>query len=388
MIVKISKGNGFRGVVEYLLRIGKTHDEHSAIIGGNMAGKSPRELAHEFGGFRKLRPTLGRAVAHFSISLPPDDRRPDDAEWETIAERFIHEMGFSGSPFIIVRHDDTEHPHIHILASRINVSGEVVADKNDYRRAEEIVRRIEVTNGFRAVPAPTKKPKKRSKTMSKITPASTMQAPHNTPVDIAIDGFNTFIEADTASCYAGDQPNEKKRREMRRAIREPSYDQMVSNLLGADLKHIYHHQKGAVIYTTDGGRIHDHGDKLTIYHTDNKIAAKRMVALAVARGWTSIVFTGPEEFIREAMQEAIAQGLAVHPKDSMQQAILQEILDVDRGAIGVASALVPKPTLKEPEALPEPIPDLPMNLAERLKKRREYLATHQPTNQQRKPGMR
>ena len=384
MIAKLIKGTGFRGVSEYLLQQGK-----GALIGGNMAGVTPKELSHEFGGLRKLRPTLGRAVAHFSLSLPPDDRKPADAEWRTIASRFINGMGFADCPFIIVRHDDTEHHHIHILASRINLSGEVVTDKNDFRRAEEIVRCIEVEHGFQAVPASPKKSKiKRSDTMNSNIPSSAIPEPHDAPADTATDALETLTVADATSCHAGDQPNDKKRREMRRAIRDPNYDQMVANLLGAGFKHVYHHQRGAVIYTTDGGRIHDYGDRLTVAHMDNKVAAQRMVALAVARGWTAIVFTGSNDFIREAMQEAIAQGLPVRPKDAMQQAILQEIMDSNYGAAGVA-AMPAEATPEEPAPQPDPDYEPPLlDMAARLKRRRELLSTPPKPRDPRGPSFR
>ncbi len=393
MIAKLTKGTGFRGATEYLLR-----QERGAIVGGNMAGRTPRELAQEFGQLRKLRPTLGKAVAHFSLSLPPDDRRPDDTEWAAIAQRFLKEMKFLDDetglncPFIVVRHDDTEHHHIHILASRVGFtnSGEVVvvADKNDYRRAEAIVRRIEADYGFRAVPAPTKKTnhnQRRSTMNDKNIPTAMPDEPMDTPADIAIDAFAALTGADTVSCYAGENPSEKKRRDMRRAIRDPGYDQLIATLIGPQhLKHIHHHQRGAVIYTTDGGRLHDEGDKLTTYNTENKVAAQRMVSLAIARGWTSIVFTGPESFVREAIKEAVSQGLLVRPKDALQQAILQELLDAERGATGITSnnEVMPEEPAPEPEQEAEPL-----GLLARLQRRRDGLATPQTNDQPRKPGL-
>lgn len=391
MIAKLTKGTGFRGATEYLLR-----QERGAIIGGNMAGLTPRELAHEFGQLRKLRPTLGKAVAHFSLSLPPDDRRPDDTEWAAIAKRFLKEMKFLDEetglncPFVVVRHDDTAHHHIHILTSRIGFSDAggvvVVPDQNDFRRAEAAVRRIEAEHGFRAVPAPTKKTnhnKRRSSMNDKNIPTATPDEPLEAPAHIATDAFATLTGADAISCYAGENPSEKKRRDMRRALRDPGYDQLIATLIGPDhLKHVHHHQRGAVIYTTDGGRLHDDGDKFTAYHMEHKLAAKRMIAMAIARGWTSIVFTGPEDFVREAMKEALAQGLPIRAKGELQQAILQELLDAERGATGIASSseAMPEEPAPEPEHQAEPL-----GLLARLQRRRDGFAMPQPADTPRKP---
>ena len=68
MIGKLTKGKGFRGLAEYLLRDGR-----GQIVAGPMAGRTPRELAREFGILRHLNPKLGKAVAHFSLSPAPDD---------------------------------------------------------------------------------------------------------------------------------------------------------------------------------------------------------------------------------------------------------------------------------------------------------------------------
>ena len=385
MIVKLTKGCGFRGVLSYGL------DGRGTLIGGNMAGRTPRELAHEFGELRRLRPSLGRAVAHYSLSLPPEDRIPDDAEWSAIAERFLRDMGFD-SPFVVIRHDDA-HPHIHIVASRIKFSGDVVSDQNDYRRHEEIARRIEAEHRFIPVPVSTKKKttNHRRKIMNeKQIPTAAMPEVHETPAHIATEAFEAFTNADMTSAYAGDQPSERKRREMRRAIRDPGYDHLVASLLGPhNIKHVHHHQRGSVIYTTDGGRLHDNGDQIVAYNTENQLAAERIVALAISRGWTAIVFTGSDDFLRAAFREARKQGMPIHPKGAMQQAILQEILDAELRARGITPASEDMPQAVGAEPPPEATSEQePLDLASRLKLRRESLATQNPEKNPRAPSVR
>ena len=54
-------------------------------------------------------------------------------------------MGFSGSQYVVYRHADKEHDHIHIVASRIRLTdGSTVSDSWDYRRSEELIRSLEV----------------------------------------------------------------------------------------------------------------------------------------------------------------------------------------------------------------------------------------------------
>ena len=145
MIGKQTKGRSFRGALNYLL--GK---ERAEIIGGNMVGATPRDLAAEFGAVRALRPNLERSVYHSSLSLPPGESMTDD-RWRETADRYAKEMGFGGSQYVVVRHHDTEHCHVHILASRIRMDGTVVDESHDYRRSESTIRGIERDFGLSPV---------------------------------------------------------------------------------------------------------------------------------------------------------------------------------------------------------------------------------------------
>lgn len=52
-------------------------------------------------------------------------------------------MDFSNRQYVVVRHNDTEHDHIHIIANRVSMDGAVVSESNDYKRHEEIMRKLE-----------------------------------------------------------------------------------------------------------------------------------------------------------------------------------------------------------------------------------------------------
>lgn len=137
MIAKAIKGKGFRGALEYDL----SKDDRQ-LLATNMSGDSPRELAQEFGEIRKLRPTLGRAVLHVSLSAAPGEHLTD-AQWVEIGQHYLRGMGLQDNQHVITRHVDTEHEHIHLLVNRIRFDGTVVSDSHDYRRQEVLMREIE-----------------------------------------------------------------------------------------------------------------------------------------------------------------------------------------------------------------------------------------------------
>ena len=132
MIANQSKNRSFRSTLEYTLE-----KEEAEIIDSNMGGYNPRQLAKEFGAARRLRPNFQRACGHIILSLPHREashpqgeyhEHLDDEKYALIARRWLKEMQFLGdglhkSQYVIARHQDTKHEHIHIIASRIRMDG-------------------------------------------------------------------------------------------------------------------------------------------------------------------------------------------------------------------------------------------------------------------------
>jgi hypothetical protein len=145
MIAKAVKGKGFRGALEYDLT-----KEAGHVLDTNMTGEGPRELAAEFGEIRKLRPSLGKAVLHVSLSAGPGEHFTD-GDWVKIGQRYLNEMGLGRNQYIITRHTDTKHEHIHLLVNRIQFDGKVTSDSHDYRRHETLMREIERDLGLQQV---------------------------------------------------------------------------------------------------------------------------------------------------------------------------------------------------------------------------------------------
>lgn len=145
MIAKQSKGRGFRGTLSYVL--GK---EGAEVVGGNMLGEGTDALAREFAASRALKPNVTRAVYHVSLAAAPGERL-SDSKWNQVAGEYLSQMGFGESQFVAVRHTDTDHDHIHIVASRIGMDGKVVSESNDYSRSEKVLRGIEIEHGLTRV---------------------------------------------------------------------------------------------------------------------------------------------------------------------------------------------------------------------------------------------
>ncbi|MEG4015777.1 MULTISPECIES: relaxase/mobilization nuclease domain-containing protein [unclassified Microcoleus] len=142
MIGKQIKGTGFRDCLNYVL--GK---KDAALIGGTMCGQTPEELAAEFGIARQLRPNLKVAVFHATLSVDSteklEDSEENDQRWLAIAANYMKAMEFDNNQYAVVKHNDTEHDHIHVVASRIYLDGGVVDDSWDYYKSQETIRQLE-----------------------------------------------------------------------------------------------------------------------------------------------------------------------------------------------------------------------------------------------------
>ncbi|BAU15918.1 relaxase/mobilization nuclease family protein (plasmid) [Leptolyngbya sp. NIES-3755] len=138
MIGKIVQGKSFRGLLNYL-----HSKEEARCIGGNMAGETPRELAAEFRVSRELNRRLKKAVCHVSLSLPKHEQL-DDSQWLAIAADYVIGMGYEDCQYVVYRHHDQDHDHVHLAISRIrSTNGSTVSDSWEKRRAETLIRSLE-----------------------------------------------------------------------------------------------------------------------------------------------------------------------------------------------------------------------------------------------------
>ncbi|NJL40572.1 MAG: relaxase/mobilization nuclease domain-containing protein [Leptolyngbyaceae cyanobacterium RM1_406_9] len=145
MIGKQIKGRSFSKLLNYLF--GK---DGASLIGSNMEGTVPCELAAEFRFSQQLNPKVNRVVYHASLSLPHTEHLKNDI-WYEIAKKYLQAMGFDMNQYAVVRHSDRDHDHAHIVASRIRLDGTTVSDSWDYHRSEVAIRQLEQEYGLQSL---------------------------------------------------------------------------------------------------------------------------------------------------------------------------------------------------------------------------------------------
>lgn len=141
---KIRRGKGFTGVVLYALKPGSHHKRDPVVIGGNMLGDIAGDLIAEFNTTKTLRPDVTKPVWHNSLRLPKSEALTD-AQWSEIADDYMSRMGFAETHLrCYILHDDAAGQHIHIIASRIDLTnGTLYLGKNENLISTRIIQQLE-----------------------------------------------------------------------------------------------------------------------------------------------------------------------------------------------------------------------------------------------------
>src|SRR5450432_1547283 len=151
MIGKISIGKSFKGCINYCLNdktINKRNEEklfkdRAEIILFNRCFGGARELIEQFNEVRFLNKKLSKPVLHITLSFAPGEKLPTNILTE-IAQQCGENLGFDKNQFISVKHLDTGHQHIHIVANRVDFDGRTWKDGNNYKRIADFCRKMEI----------------------------------------------------------------------------------------------------------------------------------------------------------------------------------------------------------------------------------------------------
>lgn len=140
MIAKIMKGSDFRGVVYYILNDKKGT---KIIDADGLFLENNDTIAQGFIGQAQMNPRVTKAVGHIALSFSKEDSpRLNNAVMVQIAREYMEKMSIRDTQYIIGRHFDKEHPHVHIAFNRIDNNGKTISDRNDRFRSERICKEL------------------------------------------------------------------------------------------------------------------------------------------------------------------------------------------------------------------------------------------------------
>ena len=141
MIAKIKQGKGFGGLVSYANDIKNKDTNIIASEGVDLS--TNKSIVASFNIQAKALPTLKAYVGHISLSFSPEDyRRMSDELIAEISRKYLQRMGIVNTQFVIFRHHDKAHDHVHIVYNRVDNDGNAITGDSNFKKSAAITKAL------------------------------------------------------------------------------------------------------------------------------------------------------------------------------------------------------------------------------------------------------
>ncbi len=139
MIGKIVKGRSFKKCIAYVFG-----DKDAKLLASEgVLETDQKSIVNSFYMQSLMNPKLSKSVGHIPLSYSKEDEsRLNDTFMVKLAKEYMLAMKIENTQYIIVRHNNTDHPHCHIVFNRVDNNGETISDKNDHYRNEKICKML------------------------------------------------------------------------------------------------------------------------------------------------------------------------------------------------------------------------------------------------------
>lgn len=140
MIAKIKKSGSFQNTVNYIL-----DNKKDAVL---IASEGVRTLDNQsmidsFKMQAQLNNRVSKCTGHIILSFSEVDKKKMSDEFMVkVAHEYMQKMGIINTQYIIGRHFDKSHPHIHICYNRVDNEGKTISDKNEWIRNSKICKEL------------------------------------------------------------------------------------------------------------------------------------------------------------------------------------------------------------------------------------------------------
>lgn len=172
-----------------------TEGEAALIMASGFAGEidqmNVNQKLNRFVHLQELKPDVKTNAVHISLNFHSSEHIKDELLQE-IAAQYMERIGFADQPFLVYRHDDAAHLHLHIVTTNITAQGERI-DLHDIGKKLSEPARKAIENEFKLVKAESKL----FKVQSGIKPADLQQAKYGRlPTKRAISNVITAVARD------------------------------------------------------------------------------------------------------------------------------------------------------------------------------------------------
>jgi len=146
MFVKIESIKGIHNALSYnekKLKQGKA----TCLLAENFIKDTDQlNLKDKYFHFRRLTSLNDNSKSnglHISINFHPADRLSSE-DMRNIAREYMHNMKLGQQPYLVYRHDDTIHPHLHLVSTQISTDGSpIIINPEDFYKSQRLSQHFE-----------------------------------------------------------------------------------------------------------------------------------------------------------------------------------------------------------------------------------------------------
>jgi hypothetical protein len=165
MIGKVITGRNFGGCIRYVVQ------KHDAVVldAAGVRMQQVNQIINDFNLQRKYNPNLGKAVGHIALSWSVNDAaKLNDEIMVMLAKEYLQKMKIQDTQYLIVKHQDKDHPHIHIVYNRVNNNGKTISDTFQKQRNVQVAKELTLKHGLYLSPGKEKVNRQQLKGEDKI----------------------------------------------------------------------------------------------------------------------------------------------------------------------------------------------------------------------------
>jgi len=143
MVVRIISGKSIRGLLNYNER--KVEGGQAELLMASRFGSELDDLGfnqklNRFEHLTDLNSRVKTNALHIMLNFAPEEK-PTDEILQQIAAAYMERIGFGDQPYLVYRHHDAAHSHLHIVTTNIQPDGKRIAVHNLGRTLSEQTRK-------------------------------------------------------------------------------------------------------------------------------------------------------------------------------------------------------------------------------------------------------
>lgn len=140
MIPVIAKHQAIDGIIDYHER--KVEKGQGELIFNGTGGSNAEQFKAELNAIGDMKPDSKDRYLHVSLSINAHETL-DDQSWNNLVHDYMDAMGYENTPYLIYKHDDKDHPHVHLVMSRVKENGKFIDCYQDHHQSEAAARLLE-----------------------------------------------------------------------------------------------------------------------------------------------------------------------------------------------------------------------------------------------------